>query len=144
MEATVALQDRCAAAPRAVQVMPVFIGFLRRSDPDQLSTVRCKAGCTQRPFAPDWLCSTSRQARSRGSELCGPSQFCNRRWPLGRPEADVGASLWPGLPQSPERISWPRPAEELGKGWRFLATYAELQTSPQLRHLIHRMRDSEC
>jgi hypothetical protein len=32
----------------------------------------------------------------------------------------------------------------LGKGWRFLATYAEVQTSPQLRHLIPRMRDSEC
>src|SRR5277367_2363392 len=37
-----------------------------------------------------------------------------------------------------------RPAKELGKRWRFLTTYAEVQTSPQLRHLIPRMRDSEC
>jgi hypothetical protein len=36
------------------------------------------------------------------------------------------------------------PAKELGKRWRFFATYAEVQTSPVLRQQSLSARDNEC
>src|SRR6266705_980453 len=62
-----------------------------------------------------------------------------------RPAGALGSSsVKLSLLGGPNRNSWLWPAEELSKGWRFLTTYAEVQTSPVLRHLIHRTRDSEC
>jgi hypothetical protein len=50
----------------------------------------------------------------------------------------------PWRSQPVHRISSLLLAEELGKRWRFLPTYAEVQTSPLLRHPIPRTRDREC
>jgi hypothetical protein len=43
-----------------------------------------------------------------------------------------------------KRFAGMSPAEELGKLWRFFPTYAEVQTSPVLRHSIPRTRGNEC
>jgi hypothetical protein len=68
-------------------------------------------------------------------------QHAIRRSPPVRGGHSVAAS---NPPANAERIAGLAPAKELGKGWRFFPTYAEVQTSPVLRHSIPRTRDHEC
>jgi hypothetical protein len=126
-------------------VMPVSIGFLRESG----------AGQTPRPHARIDLhrtciqCNDAAQLRSNpwqgSSDLCRPSQFCNRQF-AGARQGTPGIGRGEGNPEhrKNERISSLPPAKELGKGWRFFPTYAEVQTSPLLRHLIPRTRGHGC
>src|SRR5271165_4099339 len=118
-----------------------FCDDLRRIEPRGLRT---RTGIQFGPSRPSDLAQlrvrsalTVPNCLHRHNSATGDSRCTGLRAALG--------SLSGAAPRNARRESLgARPAEELGKRWRFLATYVEVQTSPQLRHLIPRMRDSEC
>jgi hypothetical protein len=82
---------------------------------------------------------------TRQFDLYNPSQICNRLREVTL--MVVLASMKLSVAKhsvAKDAFAKDSIAKDLGKRWRFFETYPDLQTSPVLRQMFPRTRDSEC
>ena len=118
------------ARTAAGRVMPIFIGFQPSSGAAQTRAllIRMEVG---RAFTRLNDTAHTHSRPESAVPICRDRHsFATAMWPSRAP--DIGPTEQPNeRPRESRRLS---AAKELGSCWRFFPTYADLQTSPVLRH----------